>query len=83
MAKIKLSFPELGIDCEVDTKKLQEARKQDHRGYATFNALDKDSEEVCIAGSKGNPVVVQMLLNDTTVKSKGKDKKGRKMLSVD
>jgi hypothetical protein len=83
MKTIKLTFPELGISCDVDVKKLQEARKLDHRGYATFNALDSDSEEVCVSGSKGNPVVVQMLLNDTTVKSKGAGKKARKILSAE
>lgn len=81
--KIKLSFPALGINCEVEVAKLQQARTQDIRGYATFNAVDEHNEEVCISGSKKNAVVVQMLLNDTTVKSKGSSKSARKMLTVD
>ena len=75
-----LYFPELGISCNVNVAKLQEARKQDRRGYATFNALDSEGEEVAIAGSEGNAVPVSILLNDSTVKSKGKAKTARKML---
>jgi hypothetical protein len=71
MKMTKLNFNALGIKCEVETDKLKNARKSDNRGYATFNAVDETGEEVCIPGSKGNPVVVQILLNDTTVKSKG------------
>jgi hypothetical protein len=80
MKKIKLNFAELGMEVEVDLDKLKEARKTDNRGYATFNATDSEGEEIAIAGSKGNPVCVQILLNDTTVKSKGKNKAKRKLL---
>ena len=34
--KIQLKIEELGIDCEVDVAKLQNARSNDRRGYATF-----------------------------------------------
>lgn len=80
MKTIKLSFPDLGIECDVELDKLKSARKNDIRGYATFNAVDIEGEEIAIAGSKGNPVVVQMLLNDTTVKSKGANKAKRKVI---
>lgn len=79
---VELHFAELGITCHVDVQKLQEARKADRRGYATFNALDSEGEEVAIAGSEGNAVPVAILLNDTTVKSKGKAKTARKMLGA-
>jgi hypothetical protein len=77
----KLYFPELGACFEVDVAKLQSARNSDRRGYATFPALDSEGEEVAIAGSTGLPVPVAILLNDTTVKSKGAKKSKRKMLS--
>jgi hypothetical protein len=77
----ELHFEELGIKCQVDVKKLQKARNQDRRGYATFPALDSEGEEVAIAGSTGLPVSIAILLNDTTVKSKGKSKNQKKILS--
>ncbi len=75
-------FPELGISCNVNVSKLQEARSQDRRGYATFNGVDSTGEEICIAGSEGNSVPVSILLNDTTRKSKGSKKTVRKMLGA-
>ena len=47
-----------------------------------FNAVDESGEEVCISGSQQNAVLVQVLLNDTTVKSKGSGKAKRKMLTA-
>ncbi len=79
---VKLHFEELGITCNVDISKLQQARSKDRRGYATFNAMDTDNEEVCIAGSQDNDVVVQILLNDSSVKSKGKSKGKKKRLGA-
>lgn len=78
---VKLHFAELGITCDVEVSKLQEARKTDRRGYATFPALDSEGNEVAIAGVNGNAVPVAILLNDTSVKSKGKKSTARKMLA--
>jgi hypothetical protein len=80
--KTKLFFPELGMEVDVDVNKLAQARANDRRGYATFNALDAEGEEVAIPGSEGNAVCVSILLNDKTVKSKGSGKKQKKMLTA-
>jgi hypothetical protein len=83
MKKMTLHFEELGITMDVDVKKLQEARDNDRRGYATFNATDSENEEVCLAGNKPDIFVpVQLLLNDTSRASKGKKKKVRKVLDA-
>jgi len=73
-------FPDLGIACEVDTKKLIEARKNDRRGYATFPGVDSEGNELAIPGIHGNAVQISILLNDNSVKSKGSKKTARKML---
>jgi hypothetical protein len=78
----KIYFPELGAVLECDAKKLQAARQADKRGYATFNGQDENGEELAIAGISGACVPVSILLNDPSVKSKGKSKTKRKMLGT-
>ena len=78
----KVFFKELGIEAEVEVSALIEARKADRRGYATFPATDIDGNELAIPGVNGNPVAVALLLNDSTVKSKGSKKAERTMLGA-
>jgi hypothetical protein len=78
----KVYFPDLGAVLECDAQKLQNARQRDKRGYATFNGVDANGEELAIEGVNGACVPVSILLNDTTVKSKGKSKAKRKMIGT-
>jgi hypothetical protein len=78
---VKVNFLDLGImNCEVEVARLTKARIEDKRGYAVFPATDSEGDEVAIEGINGNVVPLAILLNDTSVKSKGKDKAKRKIL---
>jgi hypothetical protein len=72
----KLYLPSLGIrSMEVDLNVLKESRTNDLRGYATSTFQTENGSLAAIANSDNSgAIMIDILLSDTTKKSKGKKK---------